>query len=42
MIAFPITLNLLQVIPERDAELVAGLDETEEGIATVPAIRVLR
>src|SRR5258708_4438342 len=26
-----------QVVPDRDAELVAGLNETEESIATIPA-----
>ena len=26
-----------EIIPDRDAELVAGLDETEECIATIPA-----
>jgi hypothetical protein len=26
-----------QIIPDLDTELVAGLDETEEGIATIPA-----
>ena len=26
-----------QIVPDRDAEFVAGPDETEEGVATIPA-----
>jgi len=37
MIACPTILNLLPGNPDRDAELVAGLDETEESIAAIPA-----